>query len=335
MSFAFRSRPKLVDIIAELHKGSTRVAGSPHVAADMTDDQARLYAERFVTTWGDADDVALVEASKNKALVVRGTEELDGKKDGIQKGNTISSELSKLMVALVDRLDATDVRERLAATRTFVESVLVRLGNVPEADRDGFLAEMRNEMPCLHDSVLAPFAAADSPLAILLGKGEHRDEHANEGVGGATAQLVGCVRTGVEAMGARLVLVDMSPFYTAEEHVSAGIGGGPLVPCVAAARLVRRHSGARVAARERASPSGHKNGRQLPAARGVARHLGCARPSWHGARPRWHKVHGRAPLDGVQPSRRGVVREGTRPSDASRAGQWDDEVAAQPRPSLS
>ena len=81
-------------------------------------------------------------------------------------------------------------------------------------------------MPVLHDSVLMQFAAVGSPLAILLGKGEHRDEHANEGVGGATAQLVGCVRTGVEAMGVRLVLVDMSPFYTAVEHVSAGIGGG-------------------------------------------------------------------------------------------------------------
>ena len=108
------------------------------------------------------------------------------------------------------------VRERLAATRTFVETTLVRLGNVPEADHEGFLASMRNEMPCLHGSVLAPFGTVDWPLTILLGSGEHRDEHANEGVGGATAQLVGCVRTGVEAMGARLVLVDMSPFYTAD-----------------------------------------------------------------------------------------------------------------------
>ena len=51
--------------------------------------------------------------------------------------------------------------------------MLVRLGNVPEADHEGFLTVMRNEMPCLHDSVLAPFATVDSPLAILLGNGEH------------------------------------------------------------------------------------------------------------------------------------------------------------------
>ena len=68
MSFAFRSRPKLVDIIAELHKGSTRVAGSPHVAADMTDDQARHYAERFVTTWGDADGCRLVTGGRGWEL---------------------------------------------------------------------------------------------------------------------------------------------------------------------------------------------------------------------------------------------------------------------------
>ena len=68
MSFTFRSRPKLVDIIAELHKGSTRVAGSPHVAADMTDDQARLYAERFVTTWGDADGCRLVTGGRGWEL---------------------------------------------------------------------------------------------------------------------------------------------------------------------------------------------------------------------------------------------------------------------------
>jgi len=49
----------------------------------------------------------------------------------------------------------------------------VRLGNVPEADHEGFLTVMRNEMPCLHDSVLAPFATVDSPLVILLGNGEH------------------------------------------------------------------------------------------------------------------------------------------------------------------
>ena len=118
-----------------------------------------------------------VEASKNKALLIRGAEELDGKMDGTQKRNTISSELFKLMVDLVARLDATNVRERLAATRTFLETVLVRLTRVPEADREGFLAVMRNEMPCLHDSVLAAFAAVGSPLAILLGKGEHCDEH--------------------------------------------------------------------------------------------------------------------------------------------------------------
>jgi len=39
-------------------------------------------------------------------------------------------------------------------TRTFVEYVLVRLANVPKADCEGFLTVMRNEMPCLHDSVL-------------------------------------------------------------------------------------------------------------------------------------------------------------------------------------
>jgi hypothetical protein len=53
------------------------------------------------------------------------SEDLDGKKDGTQKRATINRELSKLMVTLVACLDATDDRKRLAATRTFVESVLV------------------------------------------------------------------------------------------------------------------------------------------------------------------------------------------------------------------
>ena len=39
--------------------------------------------------------------------------------------------------------------------------------NVPKVDREGFLTDMRNEMPCLDDSVLSPFANVDSP-AILM-----------------------------------------------------------------------------------------------------------------------------------------------------------------------
>ncbi len=60
------------------------------------------------------------------------SEDLDGKKDGTQKRATISTqkratisrELSKLMVTLVAHLDATDDRERLAATRTLTCGVL-------------------------------------------------------------------------------------------------------------------------------------------------------------------------------------------------------------------
>jgi hypothetical protein len=68
MSFKFRSRPELVDIIAELHKGSARVAGSPHVAADTTDDQARLYGERFVDKWGEKDGCRLVTGARGWEL---------------------------------------------------------------------------------------------------------------------------------------------------------------------------------------------------------------------------------------------------------------------------
>ena len=138
---------------------------------------------------------------------------------------------------------------RLAATRNFCETVLVLIADVTEAEREGWLTTTRKEMPVLHDSVLLQFATVDSPLAILMGKGEHREEHANDGVGGATAQLVGFVRTGVEAMGARLVLVDTSPFYSAEGTVSAGIGGGRrerLVP-VAERRLMHTLLGALIA----------------------------------------------------------------------------------------
>ena len=68
MSFKFRSRPELVDIIAELHKGSARVAGSPHAATDMTDDQARLYGERFVDKWGEKDGCRLVTGARGWEL---------------------------------------------------------------------------------------------------------------------------------------------------------------------------------------------------------------------------------------------------------------------------
>ena len=68
MSFKFGSRPELITIITELHKGSSRVAGSPHAATDMTEDQARLYGERFVDKWGDADGSRLVTGARGWEL---------------------------------------------------------------------------------------------------------------------------------------------------------------------------------------------------------------------------------------------------------------------------
>ena len=63
-------------------------------------------------------------------------------------------------------------RPRLAATRNFCETVLVLIADVTEAEREGWLTTTRNEMPVLHDSVLLQFSTVDSPLAILMGKGE-------------------------------------------------------------------------------------------------------------------------------------------------------------------
>jgi hypothetical protein len=93
------------------------LAGGKRKTADQAQMLLHIFEQRALE-----DDAALVEASKNKAQVVRGSKELDGKKDGTQKRATINRKLSKLMATLVACLNATDDRKRLAATRTLVES---------------------------------------------------------------------------------------------------------------------------------------------------------------------------------------------------------------------
>ena len=143
-------------------------------------------------------------------------------KSGADAGAKIAAINGRLRPLLAAVARAEDKNARLAAVRALVETALLLIAGVSDANAGTFLDVLRIIMPVLSDETLGFFAQSGQHLALLLGKGEHDGESAMAGRGGATAQMVSFVQAGCREVNVSVGVVDVDPYFAASRHFSAG-----------------------------------------------------------------------------------------------------------------